>query len=68
MASPMEVFNASQTALPADMLHATLANAQSGIMTQMLENVTVLRVITTLFALAVAYDQSISSSPRRNGR
>ena len=57
MASPMEVFNASQTVYP-DTIHATIASAQTGIMSQALENMTFFRIAVTLFALAVAYDQS----------
>lgn len=60
MASPMEVFNASQTAMP-DSIYATISTSQSGIMSKVLENSSAFSIIVTLLALAVAYDQSMSS-------
>lgn len=58
MASPMEVFNASQTAFP-EPVQATIAMVQSGVVGRVFENMTVLRTLATLFCVAVAYDQSM---------
>jgi len=60
MASPMEVYNASQTSLP-DTMHATISSSQSGIMSKVLENTGVWSVLFTVLAIAVAYDQSMCS-------
>ena len=57
MASPMEAINASQTAFPAT-IHASISSAQTGLMSKVLENTTIFGVIVSLFAMAVAYDQS----------
>ncbi|KAF2479697.1 ERG5, C-22 sterol desaturase [Neohortaea acidophila] len=56
MASPMEVLNATQTALPGA-LHASVAAAQMGFLGNFIENMTIVRTLVTVFALAVAYDQ-----------
>ena len=71
MESPMEALNASQTSFP-EAIHATISSAQTGIMSKVLENMTVFRVVLTLFAMAVVYDQSVSQShleyePMTNG-
>ena len=58
MASPMEVFNASQTAMP-ESIHATISSAQTGIMSKTFENVGISGVLLSLLAMAVAYDQSM---------
>jgi sterol 22-desaturase len=58
MASPMETFNASQTSFP-DPIHATISSAQTGLLSKMLEGTSVFSVFLTLFAVAVAYDQSM---------
>ena len=57
MASVMEAFNASTTQFP-DTVRHTIASANAGNLGRMLENVNAFSVIFTLFALAVAYDQS----------
>jgi sterol 22-desaturase len=57
MASIMEAFNASTTAFPAS-IQATIATAQTGVLSKLLENVSVFNVFLTLFAAAVIYDQS----------
>lgn len=59
MASPMEAMNVSATNMP-ESLHATLSSAESGILSQVLENVNYFSVFLTLFAIAVVYDQSKS--------
>jgi hypothetical protein len=56
MASPMEALNASQTAFP-DQLYDTMATAQSGIVSKVLENMSVTSTILTLLLLAITYDQ-----------
>lgn len=58
MASPMEVFNASQTTVP-DSVYATISSSQTGLMSKFLENTSTFSIIVTLLALAIAYDQGI---------
>lgn len=54
----MEVFNASQTAMP-DSIYATLASSQTGFMSKILENASVSTILLTVFAVAIAYDQGM---------
>ena len=63
MASPMEAFNASRTSFPSA-IHATISSSQTGIMSQLLENMTIFRLFLTLFGIAVAYDQSMLTKSR----
>jgi C-22 sterol desaturase len=58
MASPMETFNASQTSFP-ETIHATISSPQTGLLGKMLESTSIFGVFLTLFAVAVAYDQSM---------
>lgn len=53
----MEGFNFSATGR-ASHIQATIGNAQTGLISQVLESVTLVRVCLTLFAAAVVYDQS----------
>ena len=67
MASPMEAINAS-AATHYPTVHATIASAQTGLMSRVLESVSFFRVFFTLFAIAVVYDQSMwqhPTTPRR---
>lgn len=60
MASVMEAFNASSTAIPAS-IHATIASANTGILSKAFDNVSPVSwfgVFVTLFLAAVVYDQS----------
>lgn len=57
MASVMEAMNASSTRFP-NAIHATISTPQSGLMSKMLDNVSVFSVFLTLFAVAIVYDQS----------
>ena len=57
MASVMEAFNASTTHYPGT-VRATIATGDLGILSRALEHVNFLSVFFTLFAIAVAYDQS----------
>lgn len=52
----MEGFNFSATGR-ASHIQATIGNAQTGLISQVLESVTLVRVCLTLFAAAVVYDQ-----------
>ena len=64
MASPMEAINASQTSFP-ESIHATISSAQTGVMSKVLDNMSVFGVLVALFALAVTYDQSMCRSKPR---
>lgn len=62
MASIMEAFNASSTAIP-NTIHATIASANTGILSKVLDNASAISwfgVFLTLFLAAVVYDQSMS--------
>lgn len=57
MASPMEAINSTQTSFP-DAVHATIASAQSGILSKALDGTSFFGIVAALFTVAVAYDQS----------
>lgn len=60
MASIMEAFNASSTAIP-NTIHATIASANTGILSKAFDNassVSWFGVFLTLFLAAIVYDQS----------
>ena len=63
MASPVEAMNVSATNAP-DVVHATIASAQTGVLSKFLGNVNYFSVFLTLFAMAVVYDQS-KACPKR---
>ena len=58
MPSVLETFNASTTASP-HTIYATVASANSGVMSKVLDNVNILNVLLTFLAAAVIYDQSM---------
>jgi len=58
MASVMEAFNASTTHYP-DTIRATIATSDLGVLSRALDHVNFWSVFFTLFAIAVAYDQSM---------
>lgn len=66
MASVMETFNATSTALP-DSVHAVIASAQTGILSKAFDNfsspVGWFGVFLAVFLAAVIYDQSKSLPP-----
>lgn len=66
-ASVMEGFNVS-TMHQSSPIQATIANVQTGLISHVLESVTLLRMCLTLFAVAVVYDQSELPSHRRARR
>lgn len=66
-ASVMEGFNIS-TMHRSSPIQATIANVQTGMISHVLESVTLLRMCLTLFAVAVVYDQSELPSLRRTRR
>ncbi|KAF2719305.1 ERG5, C-22 sterol desaturase [Polychaeton citri CBS 116435] len=56
MASVMEAFNASATPVQAT-FEATIASVNTGVVGKLLENTSAFSIFTTLFAIAVVYDQ-----------
>ncbi|EMC96765.1 hypothetical protein BAUCODRAFT_489380 [Baudoinia panamericana UAMH 10762] len=57
MASMMEAFNATTTPY-VEHIEATISSVDTGVLSKMLDNVNVFGVFLTLFAIAVAYDQT----------